>query len=120
MAIPQKNTAGGYDQRVQVQKLVPGLPGDDAAEVDETNSDNWAPYCNRWARKENIGGNELQEAKQVVARGSSRLFLRYDSYTAAITTKMRVIWKDRTFHIEACDEIDGQNREVFIDLTEAK
>lgn len=112
--------AGKYDRRVTIQQIKSAASQNGYGEVDKTDANQWETYATRWANVVPQSGAESTQAKQVVARGTHTVFLRSDSLTRAITTKMRLLHGSVYLNIEDVHDAESALREVRLQCTEAK
>ena len=75
----------------------------------------WSTFATVWASIEPLSGNELENARQRVAKASHLIRCRH---VASVTPKMRLIYGSRTFDIGAAMDVDERNRELRLLCTE--
>ena len=99
---------GKLDRRITIEE---GTEKQDAAGNPVTT---WSTYCTRWANVERIPTiRRLEEfqSHQYMAEADIVFQLRYDSLTAAITPKMRILYDGRYFNIQSVfEEIGTRHR----------
>lgn len=61
----------------------------------------WATYAIRMAVIEPLRGREFFNAQQLNSEASLKITFRYDSITAAITSKMQIVFGNHTYLIVA-------------------
>lgn len=76
----------------------------------------WTTVASRWAEIVPLAGKELVDARQINATISLQVRLRY---LPILTTKLRILFKERVFGIEVVRNIDERNIEHVCLCTEA-
>lgn len=75
----------------------------------------WSTYTTCWAAIDPISGREFFSAQQVNSELTSKIYVGYDSKTAAITPKMRISYNGRTFRIVSPPiNVNEMNREILL------
>lgn len=74
----------------------------------------WATYCKRWAKIAPLGGSEDESGERIHGTRRLRMELAYDTDTAGITHKMRVVRGTRTFEILSVIDPDEAHREIHL------
>lgn len=67
----------------------------------------WVPYATRWARVKPLRGRELFAAQQTHSTVDTKIVLRFDSTTSAITADMRVVWRGENYDVLSAVDQDG-------------
>lgn len=99
------------DKRVILQSLTKVQ----TAEGETTES--WSDVDTVWAKIEPLQAKEQWFARQSQATTTHRISLWYQD-GIAITSRMRAVWKGRTFHFDSVLNVDEANKEIQILATE--
>jgi SPP1 family predicted phage head-tail adaptor len=84
-------------------------------EVTETQSETgapaetWSTFAEVWAAIEPLRGREFFASKQIQAEVTTRIRIRY---LEGITPKMRVLWGERIYLIDAIIDLEERHREM--------
>jgi SPP1 family predicted phage head-tail adaptor len=103
---------------VEQVKESPTVDGND--EVNLTLDANWETYITRDCAFESLSGTERFASEAIQAGQTHRIWLRSDSYSRAITTRMRVQFEGRKFNILAAVDKNEERLWVRLDVAEAK
>lgn len=106
--------------RVTVQQLKAAATVDGHGEINRSLDANWETYATRWSAFKSRGGSERFASDMIQAGQTHRVYLRYDSVAAAITTEMRATYDSRTFGILAVVDVDEQHQWIQLDVAEDK
>lgn len=101
--------AGQYRHKATIQSLT------ETAATGGGATATWATYATIRCAIVQGSGSERVEAAQVEASAGIEVRTRYQS---GITTKMRVVWGDRTFEINSVENVNGLGREMRLSCTE--
>lgn len=101
-----------YNVRVRIEQASSAL--DDIGGPDTT----WSKYADRWASVAPSNGREYQNAMAIIADLAAIVRLRYDTLTAAITPRMRIVRGNRLWNIASVANDGEQNREMVLYCTE--
>ncbi len=104
--------AGTLRHSMTLKKPVEGTPSD-TGEVPIT----WEKVATMWCSLEPLQGRELWAAQQVQAETTHIIRTRYRT-DISITSAMRLIYGNRTFHIESAVNVDELNRSFLIRVVE--
>lgn len=78
----------------------------------------WSTYATRWASVEPLNGREFFAAKQEQSEITTRIRMRYDTITRAITAKMRIVYENRIFEIDTILSPAEDREELILMCTE--
>lgn len=96
--------AAEYNNRVTIQQNTP---------TTDTNGqllDSWATYATRWARIDQVTGQEHFKNHRLKEDVSQVVMLRHDSLTKLITPQMRIVWGSSILAILAA--YDAETRQI--------
>lgn len=109
----KKPTAGKYNKRIIVQRTKSSLVVNAAGHLEESDSDSWETYCERWCKMTHAKTPEQQVGGQQVSYDSAEFVLRYDTTVSAIDATMRVVVADKVYSVATAPvDIEGDSKEV--------
>lgn len=97
--------AGQLRDRVTIQQSTIAI------ESDRSRTATWSTFAERWARVEDLAGDERFSAQQVKAEVTAQIRLRYLS---GLTPLMRVVHGSDTYQIEAVIDVGGAGKEHLL------
>jgi SPP1 family predicted phage head-tail adaptor len=101
--------AGKHRHLVSIKKTVESR--NSLGEVANT----WVVYAQRWASITPLAGREYWAARQVNAENTVKFTMRY---CQGVTTKMVIVYDNRTFKIDSIINTNDANREMIVMTTE--
>ena len=104
--------AGEYRHPVVIERESPVAEADNVGHVDLSIDANWTKFISTRARVMTVGGREFQRAQQTRADLSTLLRIRYSTRAAQITSKMRVIHKQRQLNILSVFDVNDAGIEI--------
>ncbi len=112
--------AGVRNVLVTVQRLKLQQP-DASGHVDESNPANWEPFTKQWCAVTPRGSREFFRREQVAADITHQVEMLLNSESAAITPKMRLVFKGRILNVaEPPRNIDENDHSLVFACTEVK
>jgi SPP1 family predicted phage head-tail adaptor len=104
--------AGKYNTRVKIEK-----PTDSVGTIGDAQL-TWTKFCDRWAAVDSTNGREYQQAMTIIADLAAIVRMRYDSQTAEITPRMRLVKGSRVWNIASATNQREENKEIVLYCTE--
>lgn len=90
---------GSLNERVKLQRV-----GGESRAPSGSVVPAWADLHTVWAKVEELGGNESQQAQQTQSGATHRVRIRY---YAGLSTRDRLLWDGRTLEIRGITNPDG-------------
>jgi SPP1 family predicted phage head-tail adaptor len=106
--------SGRLRSRITIQQDQPNAASSDGAQLR-----NWVTLATVWADGGPLTGRELWAAREVQSEITHRWKVRYGSALADLTGTVRILYRDRVFHLADALNIGERNIELQLDCTEA-